>query len=730
MRRNSSDTMVGSNGPYRGLILMKRFTCAFALLAAAFCLNAQKQPTEYVNPFLGTAPLTEFEDIGFTPPWRVWAGLVFPGSSVPNAMVQLSPITKFGSGAGYEYENTAIQGFAHTNKGHWNLCNIPVLPATGVLNPDDFGSGFSHKNESAHPGYYQVYLDRYHVNAELTSTLRTGFHRYTFRSGLHQKLIMNLAKSNENVTEWKIDQDGDTAVKGFQNTRSEKVYFYAVASHPIKVIEELKKAGSGLFVLGFGDAQGTLEFKIGLSYVSTENAKLNLETELAARSFDQVKTEASQTWAKLLGKIQVTGGTERQKELFYSCLYRSFLWPALRSDVNGEFLDQSKKVVKKSFRYYTVPSLWDDYRNKLVLLGMLAPEVTNDVIQSLVDRGEITGFIPTFFHGDHAAPFISGSYLRGIQGFDVKSAYSLLLKNATVEGRSRPFLAEYIKKGYIATPFVDAPKVETKSTAGVTKTLEYAYDDYAVALLAKEMKDQPNYDMLMKRTSNYKNLFDPSTGLMRGRGENGDFVANFNPEYPYYEYMYREANAWQSSFFAPHDTKGLVALYQSPEAFEKQLDQLFSIPWNPKYIADNINSFIGQYCHGNQPDHTFPFLYYFVGKPEKSQAILDTIMSRFYGMGEFGLALSGMDDAGEMSSWYVFSALGLYPYSPADDSYIVSVPLFDQTNFKLGDKAFTIVKKNAGRKLSEIRYDDKKVEGYFVQHQDLVKGKKLVIVTK
>jgi predicted alpha-1,2-mannosidase len=693
-------------------------------------LLAQKPLTEYVNPLLGTAPLTEFADIGFVPPWRVWAGLVFPGASVPNAMVQLSPITKFGSGAGYEYENAAINAFAHTNKGHWNLCNIPVMPATGIVNPDDFGSAFSHKNETAHPGYYQVYLDRYHVNAELTSTLRTGFHRYTFRSGLHQRLIMNLAKSNENVTDWKIDQAGDTAVKGFQNTRSEKVYFYAVVNHAIKNISELKKTGSGLFVIDFADTPNPLEFKIGLSYVSTDNAKQNLETELAGKTFEQVKTEASETWERLLSKIQVTGGTERQKELFYSCLYRSFLWPALRSDVNGEFFDESKHVVKKNFRYYTLPSLWDDYRNKLVLLGMLSPDVTNDVIQSLVDRGEITGFIPTFFHGDHGAAFIAGSYLRGLRGYDVKSAYNLLLRNATVEGRSRPYLAEYMKKGYISTPFVESPKVETRSTAGVTKTLEYSYDDYAVALLAKEMNDEPNYEMLMKRTSNYKNMFDPSTGLMRGRLENGDWVANFDPEHPYYEYMYREANAWQSSFFAPHDTKGLIALYRSPEDFEKHLDQLFSIPWNPNYIADNINSFIGQYCQGNQPDHGFPFLYYFLGKPEKSQAILDTIMSRFYGMGEYGLALSGMDDAGEMSSWYVFAALGLYPYSPADESYIISVPIFDQVNLKLGDKTVSIVKRTPGRKLTQITYDDKKVDGYFIPYHELVKGKKLVIVTK
>jgi predicted alpha-1,2-mannosidase len=426
----------------------------------------------------------------------------------------------------------------------------------------------------------------------------------------------------------------------------------------------------------------------------------------------------------------VRGGTERQKGLFYSCLYRSFLWPALRSDVNGEFLDERRNVAKANYRYYTIPSLWDDYRNKLVLLGMLSPGVTEDVIKSLVDRGEKTGFIPTFFHGDHAAPFISGSYLRGIRGFDVKSAYKLLLRNATVQGGTRPYITEYNDKGYIATPEVEHPNVETKSTAGVTKTLEYAYDDYAVALLAKEFKDAANHDMLMKRSGNFTNVFDPSTGLMRGRLANGEWVRNFDPQYPYYEYMYREANAWQSSFFAPHDTQGLIRLYGSKDGFERQLDRLFSIPWNEHHIAMNINSFIGQYCHGNQPDHGFPFLYYFVGKQEKSQALLDAIMERFYGMEKEGLTLCGMDDAGEMSSWYVFSAIGLYPYSPANEDYIVSVPLFDEVRMKLDrGNTLTIRKQNSGKRITGITYNNRKVDGYFIPHHELAKGKQLVIKT-
>lgn len=711
---------------------MGKFVAAILLcFSMTFTLRAEQRLTNYVNTFLGTAPLTNPADIGFNPPWRVWAGLTFPGASVPNAMVQLSPITKFGSGAGYEYENNVIYAFAHTNKGHWNLCNIPILPVSGQVNPDDFGSTFSHKREIAHPGYYQVYLERYHINAELTSTLRTGYHHYTYDDNSQpKKLIVNLPVSNERIRDWNIKQENDHAFSGYQ-TASEKVFFYAKTNYQIEKIERLRGTHGELPVVDFVHGTIPLEIKIGLSFVSTENAKLNLEKELAGAKFDAVKDQASAEWEALLSKIKVSGGSERQKVLFYSCLYRSFLWPALRSDANGEYTDVTGAVVKADFQYYTLPSLWDDYRNKLVLLGMLSPQVTVDVIHSLIDRGQKTGFIPTFFHGDHAAVFIAGSYLRGLRGYDIREAYRLLLRNATIEGGTRPYISEYIKKGYISTPDIAHPQVETHAKAGVTKTLEYAYDDYAVALLAKELNDQTNYEMLMKRSKNYKNVFDPSTGLMRGRLENGDWVKNFNPEYPYYEYMYREANAWQSSFFAPQDTEGLIGLYKSKAVFEKQLDKLFSIPWNPNYIAENINSFIGQYTQSNQPDHGFAYLYYFVGKQPKSQALLNTIMSRFYGMGDEGLALCGMDDAGEMSSWYVFNAIGIYPYSPADPKYIVTVPLFKKVTFSMGDgKTFVIARKGSGLQITNIKYDGKKIDGDFIAHSELVKGKKLAISVK
>jgi predicted alpha-1,2-mannosidase len=707
---------------------MKNLLFLTILIVFTCSVSAQKQLTKYVNPFLGTATLWDSIDIGYKPTHRTWGAEVFPGSSLPNAMVQLSPVTQFHSGSGYQYEDTVIYAFIHTCKGHWNLCHVPLLPATGTLSPDNYSSAYSHKNESAHPGYYQVFLERYSVNAELTSTLRCAYHKYTFREGQSKKLIADLSKSNEKVRSWEIKQDGDNVFRGFQQT-GEKIYFYAVTNHKIKNIESLKENEKEISVVNFADEAKPLEIKIGFSFVSIKNAKENLEKEIQGKSFAQVRKEATETWEALLSKIKVTGGTERQKGIFYSTLYRSFLWPALRSDANGDFTDLKGNVVNKGFNYYTEPSLWDDYRNKLVLLGMLSPKVTVDVIKSLIDKGEKTGFMPTFFHGDHAAAFIAGSYLRGIRGYDVKSAYNLLLRNATIEGGTRPYITEYMEKGYIPEKDIENPKIETVATAGVTKTLEYAYDDYAVAQLAKALNDTSNYRMLMKRTSNYKNLFDPSTGLMRGKLANGEWIKNFDPEFPYYEYMYREANAWQSSFFAPHDPKGLVGLYKSKADFEKKLDDLFSIPWKG-VEAYNISGFIGQYCHGNQPDHSFPFMYYFIDKPGKSQVVLDSIMNHFYDLGKDKLAYAGMDDAGEMSSWYVFNSIGIYPFSPADPDYIVSVPLFDKVEFNLEGKNFTIIKKNKGRKIGDITYDNKKVDGYFIPYSELKKGKELVITTK
>ncbi|QJD95730.1 glycoside hydrolase family 92 protein [Mucilaginibacter robiniae] len=706
---------------------MNKRSIIFALFSLVGSVAiAQRSPVDYVNPLLGTATIWDKKDAGFQPTHRVWGAEVFPGSSLPNAMVQLTPVTQFHSGSGYQYEDTTIFGFAHTSKGHWNLCNIPILPATGNFSADDYASPFRHNREVAHPGYYSVVLDRYGVKAELSSTLRCAFHKYQYKSKANKRLIVNLPMANERVRSWDIEKTGTNSFTGFQQC-GETMYFYAVTNQKIRFIDTLKKDKLRLPVVEFSEGNPTLEVKIGFSFVSIANAKENLEKEMLNKQFSQVRNEAAATWNTLLSKIKVSGGTERHKRLFYSCLYRSFLWPALRSDVNGEFTNPSGKVVKKNFNYYTEPSLWDDYRNKLILLGLLSPKVTADVIQSLIEKGRPTGFMPTFFHGDHASSFITGSYLRGIRGFNVKEAYQMMLNNAYHEG-TRKYVEEYEQKGYISEQDIPDPQLETVAKAAVTKTLEYAYDDYAVALLAKALNDTSNYHSLMQRTSNYKNLFDPATKLMRGRLADGSWIKKFNPYFPYYEYMYREANAWQSSFFVPHDVQGLISLYPNKAGFEQKLDSLFSIPWKG-YEAYNLSGFIGQYCQGNQPDHSYPFLYYFVGKQQKSQVLLDSIMNRFYDMGKEHLAYAGMDDAGEMSSWFVFSALGFYPFSPADPQYIISVPLFDRIDLQLDNHPFQISKVGKSKKISKINLDGRTINGFYLQDRQLKSASKLTIIT-
>ncbi|WP_421876601.1 GH92 family glycosyl hydrolase [Marinoscillum sp.] len=673
------------------LLRLAMFICIAGIVLPSCQVQTEveqpRQLTDYVNTFLGTEPLTDPEFIGYTPPkdWRVWAGLTFPGSSLPNAMVQLSPITEYGSGAGYEYEDSVIYGFAHTNKGHWNLCHLPVLPVHGSPNIEEtYGSKFNHEKESSAPGYYQVYLEDFGVDVRLTSTLRVGFHEYTFNKPEGRKVLFDLARSNHRVRDWTIEKVDATHLAGVQIVGRDSIFFYAelnTSMSSLEVTNEGSRDGNAIVDLENGHDPVTL--KMALSFTSIENAKSNLKLEVGDKSFDTIRDEANSTWQSLLSGIEVSGGTERQKELFYSSLYRSFLWPALRSDHNGDFRDVRGTIQNKGHRYYTIPSLWDTYRNKLVLLTMLSPDVSLDVIKSLHNIGQITGFIPTFFHGDHAAPYITGAYLRGVRDFEIDSVYQLLLNNATKDGGTRPHIVEYMEKGYISTPQVDSPHVETKAKAGVSKTLEFAYDDYSLALLARELGDETTYQIMMSRSENFKNVFDPSVNFMRGRLVDGSWVQNFDPQYPYYEYMYREANAWQVSFFAPHNMPMLVDLYGGSDAFEAKLDSLFTVPWNPEHIARNVSSFIGQYCHGNQPDHEAPFSYYFINKPEKSQQVLDNILNNYYGVGTYGNALPGMDDAGEMSAWYVFSASGLYPFSAADDEYLVTVPLFDSVKWTM-----------------------------------------------
>ncbi len=725
--------------------------------------------TSYVNPLIGTTVLTDSADLGYNPPWRTWNGLTGPAATVPFGMVQAVPVTTYGSGSGYEYEVNTIKAFAQTSGTDWGQLDIPIMPLEGHnFTADDFASTYSHANEKALPGYYQVLLERYNIKVELTATKRSAYHKYTYMVGQDKKLAFDLVHAGGGSSTWEINKVGDYIVTGRQGN----LFFYAVMNHKISSIDinkrnpnqpDIPRSGQGaggqkkltgnidIPVISFEKSDKPLEVKLAMSRVSVDGAKLNYNAEIANKNFDQVYKAADDSWEKLLSKIKVTGGTEKQKVMFYSCLYRQFWYPSVTSDADGKIAlydDRRRQVpgagpasapIPKDtipgFETYSNPGLWDVFRTQLVVLNMLQPDVSNNVIKSLILNGERSGFLATSFHGDFASSYIAGAYARGVRGYDIKKAYRLMLNNANSPGGNgvrvpRPHNDDYLKLGYVAEANISNPTTETVSTAGATKTLEFAYSDYSIAQVAKALGDKDVYDAMMKRSKNYKNVFDSQTGFMRGRLADGSWVTPFDPLYPYYEFMYREANAWQSSFFVPQDTKGLIALHKSPADFELKLDSLFSIPWGG-YAKDNLSCFLGQFCMGNQPDFNYPYLYYFVNKPAKSQAILTTLLSDYFGMGPEGLALAGMDDYGSLTGWYVFNAMGIYPYSPSDPEYIVSVPIFDKIEMQLGNgKTFTINKKGTGKNIDKITIGGEPLKGWFVNYDDMLKGKVLSIYTK
>ncbi len=703
--------------------------------------------TKYVNPLFGTTTLWEKADLGYemseNPIYRTvlteqgrrpaqgktraWGGETYPGAAMPHGMVQASPVTCWGSGTGYQYEDPAIYGFFHTSHGHWGQGHFPTLPISGQFNPEDYASKYNHKKEVAQAGYYSIYLERYKVQSELTVSFRSAYHRHTFKSGNQKHIMMNLSRTNSvrpgNIRDWKFRQLDEHTFQGSQGG----MHFYAVSNQKITGTRTVEGARQQFTLIDFADGDRVVELQIGFSYTSPEKAKLNLQKELLGKSFDEVRVAADQVWEEALGKIRVTGGTDLQKSLFYSGLYRVMQNPNLRSDVDVPVLET----------VYSSNNYWDTYANKLVILQMLEPQLVANVIRSDIQRAEYSGFLSSGFHGDFSPAFVTGSYLRGIHDFDVQKAYQFSLNNATrswVDGKrgGRKYGDEYRRQGWIAENRVANPTVKTEENeakASVQKTVEYAYSDYAVALLAKELGDQENHQLLMERSKNYRNLYDPGTGFLRARWADGSWVTPYDPGIPYYVYMYRESNGWMSTFFAPQDPEGLIGLYPSRAAFEAKLDSVFTTPFEG-YEADNMTGWYGMYCVGNQPSQGVSYYYYFLGKPEKTQEKIDHIMNHFYAMGKEGLAYAGMDDEGSLSAWYVMNAMGLYSFSPATPEYLITVPVFDKVEFRMGDTVFTIRKQGNGRKLAGITYGGKQLDGYFIQHDDLKKGKELVITTE
>lgn len=693
-------------------------------------LPAQKLH-ENVNTFIGT------DGHGHT----------YPGASFPFGMVQLSPDTRLTGWDGcsaYHFSDSIIYGFSHTHlsgTGCSDYGDILFMPYSGDIDylqiPENgkwIYSTFSHNDETAEPGYYKVNLKDENIDVELTTSQRAGAHLYNF-NGKQANVFLDL-EHRDQVIESQLEILGKNKIQGYRISKAwaaeQHVYFYAefskdMAGYDIliddKVIKpvNLKKfVGKNIKAAFKFRDEDELMMKIGISAVSTENAKENLEKEIAHWDFKKTKNEAQNAWNKELGKITIKGGTPEQQTIFYTALYHSFLNPNLFMDVNGEYRGRDLKVHKaKDFENFTVFSLWDTYRATHPLFVLLQKQRTIDFIKTFIAQFEQGGELPVWelaanetdcMIGYHSVSVIADSYIKGIKGFDVEKAYEAMKSAAVQDDRGLKFYKEF---GYLPGD---------KESESVSKTLEYAYDDWCIAQMAKALKKDEDYKLFSERGQYFKNIYDPESGFMRAK-LNGLWQSPFDPKEV--NFHFTEANSWQYSFYAPQDITGLIEINGGNDVFEKKLDMLFSenSETTGREQAD-ITGLVGQYAHGNEPSHHMAYLYNFIGKPWKTQKLVRHIMDELYTSEADGLC--GNEDCGQMSSWYVFSALGFYPVTPGKAEYIIGTPIFPEAtlNFENGRK-FTVKAANVSEKniyIQNATLNGKEYTKSYLNHEDLVKG--------
>lgn len=716
--------------------------------------GSNADPVEYVNPFVGTD-------------WFVQGGVhrgnTFPGPTRPFGMVQLGPDTAGpdgGAQTGYAYGDDAIKGFSHTHlsgTGCSGYGHFLVTATVGDLETEDsaYQSAFSHETETAEPGYYAAQLEDYDVRAELTTTRRVGLHRYTFPRTDDGHILIDATHFVEgNPTDQDVEgqpdetpTDADSIVAGEvdihpdrniitgQTTLTEDfcggtepytVYFYARFETPFESygtwddtapdggVQPGSTSASGEDVGAFvnyeTDAGDEIELSVGVSFVSTDQARRNLEAEFDGASFDEVRADAASEWNDHLGRIEVGGGTPAQRQTFYSALYHSLLYPQTYSDVDGKYTGMDGEVyTAEGYTQYATFSLWDTFRSLTPLLILAYPEYQRDMVQSLLSHYETGGWLPKWslaniytntMVGDHATPIIVSTYLKGIRDFDVETAYEAMYKSATQVSRGHNYegrrgLEYYEEFGYVpfATYAPEDPSViaqhqtsgdnwhlgeDTVYDQSVSRTAEFAYDDWALAALAKALGQDADYERFLERSRNYRNVFDPDTGFMRPRYASGNWLRPWSPQL---WNGFSEGNSWMFSWFVPHSVDGLVEAMGGRQTVIDRLDHFFSEFVQPTFFAP-----VSHYWHGNEPDEQAPYLYNYVGQPWKTQKLVRDIMDQLYGPGPDGL--SGNDDMGQISAWYVLSAMGFHPTSPASTHYEIGSPLFESVRVDLDERYY------------------------------------------
>lgn len=701
----------------------------------------QKSLVDLVDPFIGTGG----------------HGHTYPGATVPFGMLQVSPVNGISGWdwcSGYHYSDSIAIGFSHlslSGTGIGDLADVLFMPVNKKVDLSampisrdslPYKSSYSHTNEEAHPGYYQVFLKDHTINVELTTSKRTAIHKYSYQPKDIQSVVVDLGFGInwDKATKTSFQVENDSTISGYRFStgwaKNQKVFFVAkfskaIAEYNIYVDKRAVNANMGMGTktavqLFFDEKEDNELFvKVALSSVSIDNAKENLDG--GGFNFEKVKAQAENTWKSALSKIEVETPVDSLKTIFYTSLYHSQLAPVTFSDKNGQFRKEDDSIVTaENYTAYSTLSLWDTFRAEHPLLTLVAPDRVSDMVNTMLSYYETKKILPVWtlyanetntMTGYHSIPVIVEAYLKGIKGFDAKKAYEAMKTTMMQDERG---LEYYKKYGYIPYTAIDE---------SVTITLEYAYNDWCVAQMAKALGKEEDYKFFLNRSRAYQHLFDEETGFMRGKSVDGNsWNEPFDPKYSNHREHtdYTEGNAWQHSWFVPHDPKDFVSLHGNNKIFAERLEQLFteSSEITGNNASVDISGLIGQYAHGNEPSHHIAYLFNHANKPWRTQYWAHHILNTQYNTTPNGL--SGNEDCGQMSAWYVMSSMGLYPMNPASTEYEIGSPIFEKATINISeDKKFTIEAENVSKEniyIQSATLNGNPFNQTTISHQQITEG--------
>lgn len=732
---------------------MKR-TTLFLLVLCAVLGSKATDYTKYVNPFIGT----QTDDTG------ALSGSTFPGPTMPQGMVQLAPETEqyvtWDPCCGYDYNRDSIFGFTHTHlsgTGCTDLIDISLMPTTKKVTPQMLSKGifalpYSHDREAATAGYYMVdLLGGEDIRVELSATVHAGIHRYTFPEGKDQTVILDLDRMTYRgdayytgrrayqIIQSQIRVVDEKTIEGFRVltgwAKLRKVYFRAEFSRPIAnriMMDGGRSVGKSDIIngrtlraaLSFDAAQGKdLMVKVAISAVDNDGARKNMKAEAQSWDFGYYTKAAHDAWEKELATIDIEG-TDDQKTIFYTGLYHVLMQPNTMSDVDGRYMDTNFEIkqMPAGQAYHSTFSLWDTFRAAHPLYTLLYPEVAAQFVRDMILHHDTYGYLPIWdlwgqdnycMIGNHAIPVLADAILSELPGIDVERAYKAMVESSTRTHLNSPFeiWEEY---GYMP---------QNKQNVSVSITMEQAFDDWCVAAVAKKLGKTEDYERFIKRSEFYRNLFNPATGFFQPKDDKGNWIEPFDP-LSYENPCFVEGNAWQYMWFVPHNPQGLIDLFGGVKPFIKKLNENFTLTETSGEINGNASAFIGQYAHGNEPSHHTVYLYNFAGQPWRTQELVEQVRSSFYNPTPCGYA--GNDDCGQMSAWYIFSALGFYPFNAGSAEYVIGTPLFQKAVLHMPNGKDLVI--NAPRKsdkaiyVKSVKLNGKKITDWKLTHQQLMEG--------